>query len=253
MIQIKFTFFVSLLIVIIIIITFILLAYKTFTQRIIKEKHSQYLLEIQHQKKMLELGLKVQENERKRIASLLHDDVGSKLNILSVWFNNPANWNNKRSKDIISKQIPEIIETTRSISHNLYPSNLERFGLLDTIDEMIANIESSLSVKIILLNKYSPFELSKEVQIYRIIQEFLSNVIKHAKATELLIHIKDSDLLLNIILSDNGKGFDLKNVNKGMGLENIAFRIESLNASHKWKSKINEGCKLIISIPKNDK
>lgn len=250
MIQIRVLFLVAIIIVLAIIISFILLAYKTFIQRIIREKNKQYQLEIMHQKKMLELSISIQESERKRIATLLHDDVGNKLNILSVWFNNPETWNSERSKEVISKQIPDLIETTRNISHTLYPANLERLGLILAIDELIANVNSSLSVRMILIHEYTPGELAIEVQLYRIIQEFLSNVLKHAKATEMLIHIRDSAHSLCVILSDNGKGFETSMIKRGMGLGNIEFRMNSLNAVYKWKSAINKGCKLIVSIPK---
>lgn len=238
------------IIVLSIIITFILLAYQTFIHRIIREKNRQHQLEIQHQKNMLELSINIQENERKRIATMLHDDVGNKLNILSVWFNNPETWNSERSKEVISKQLPDIIETIRNISHTLYPANLERLGLIFAIDELIANVDSSLAIRLILIHEYIPGDISAEVQLYRIIQEFLSNVLKHAEATEMLVHIRDSAQSLCVMLSDNGKGFDVKQIKRGMGLGNIEFRINSLNASYKWKNRINKGCKLILSIPK---
>lgn len=250
MIQIRIIFIVAIIIVLAIIIAFILLAYKTFISRIIREKNRQHQLELQHQKSMLELSISVQESERKRIATLLHDDVGSKLNILSVWLNNPETWNSERSKEVISRQIPDIIETTRNISHTLYPANLERLGLIMAIDELIANVDTSLAVRLVLIHKYMPGNNATEVQLYRIIQEFLSNVLKHAGASEMIIHIRDSARSLCVILSDNGKGFDTRLIKRGMGLGNIEFRMNSLDAVYKWKSEINKGCTLIFSIPK---
>lgn len=226
------------------------MAYRFFVNRIIKEKNRQHQLEIQHQKDILEQSIYIQENERRRIATLLHDDVGNKLNILSVWINNPDSWNSERSKEIISKQIPNIIETTRNISHSLYPVNLERLGLILTIDELISDVESSLKIHFIVIHAYKPGKFSVEVQLYRIIQEFLSNVLKHATASSMCIHIRDSVNSLCVLLSDNGKGFDVCSVKKGMGVSNIEFRLNALNAAFKWKSIINKGCHLIIIIPK---
>ena len=88
------------IIVLSIIIIFAFVAYRTFIQKILKEKSLQYQLELDHQKEVALQFTLVQENERKRIAEALHDDVGNKLNILSLWINNEDTWNNKKSKKI---------------------------------------------------------------------------------------------------------------------------------------------------------
>lgn len=238
------------IIVLAIIVLLILLFYRDFVLRITREKHERHILKVQYQNDILEQCIKVQEDERERIAVTLHDDVGSKLNILSVWISNPDNWNNNRFKEIIEKQIPRLIESTRGISHTLYPVNLDRFGLILTIEEMIANVEAFLEIKFVLLHQYTPRDVSLEVQLYRVVQEFLSNVLKHSGANKMLIYIRDSDKLLSIKLADNGKGFDIKGKNNGMGLRNIDLRLSSLGAAYKWKSKVNEGCCLTIVIPK---
>jgi signal transduction histidine kinase len=251
MMQVNIVFIVVVITVLAIVILFTLLAYRVFMQSIIKEKNRQHQLEIQHQKNMLEQSVKIQESERERIAILLHDDVGNKLNILSVWLNNPHTWNTERSKDIVLKQIPELIETTRNISHSLYPVNLERLGLVLTIEEIISNVDTTLDIQFVLNTTYTPGSISMEVQLYRIIQEFLSNVIKHSKADRMLIHMRDSLNTLYVVLSDNGSGFDEKSITKGMGIQNIELRLSSMKADFKWKSQINKGCILIMSIPKS--
>ena len=131
--------FIVMIIIISIIIIFAFMAYRIFIQKILKEKSLQYQLELDHQKEVALQFTLVQENERKRIAEALHDDVGNKLNILSLWVNNEDTWNNIKSKKIITQQVPELIEATRTISHSLYPVNLEKFGLLHTLDALMAN------------------------------------------------------------------------------------------------------------------
>lgn len=245
------SYIVILIIVFTMVILFALLAYRTFVQKIISEKTQQCDKELEYQKEMALQASSVQESERKRIAELLHDDVGNRLNILSLWINNEDTWNNKRSKEVISQQIPELIEAIRTISHSLYPSNLEKFGLILTLEALIANIDESLSVELILNKEYEEREITLEIQLYRIIQEFLSNVIKHARASEMLINIRDTEQSLVIILSDNGIGFDTKALQEGMGLKNIESRLQSIEAKSKWKSKKNDGSRLIIILPKN--
>lgn len=235
------------LIILIIIIGFIFLLYRAFINKILQEKNIQHELELNHQKEIALQASIIQENERKRIAEVLHDDVGNKLNILSLWINNEDTWNNERSKEIIVQQIPELIETTRNISHSLYPVNLEKFGLILTLEALIANVDKSLSMELLVHHKYQPRNISFELQVYRIIQEFLSNVIKHAKASNMLIQIRDTKGILSIILSDNGVGFDHQQLQKGMGLENIDSRIKSIDGRCKWKSKKGQGVRLIIA------
>lgn len=214
------------------------------------EQHIKQEKEIQYQKDISLQNIKTQEEERKRIALLIHDDIGNRLNILSVWLSHPNGWNSERSKEIVMGQLPELITATRNISHALYPVNLAYFGIVLTLEELIANIESSLKVELIIKHSYTPRDISFEVQLYRIIQEFLSNVLKHAKASKMLIHLRDSFHLFSIILSDNGIGFDLNALSMGMGLRNIGSRIKSINAIHKWKTIKNKGSQLILIIRK---
>ncbi|MDB9780762.1 histidine kinase [Flavobacteriaceae bacterium] len=232
-----------------IIIVFAFIAYSAFVQKILREKSQQYQLELAHQKEVTLQYTSVQESERKRIAELLHDDIGNKLNILSLWINNEDSLNNKRSREVIKQQIPALIEATRTISHSLYPVNLEKFGLILTLEALISNVNESLHIQLIVNHDYQKRPISFEVQIYRIIQEFLSNVIKHAKASNMLIHIRDTETSLALILSDNGVGFDNSILKKGMGLKNIDSRIKSINAFSKWKSKKGNGSRLIIILP----
>jgi signal transduction histidine kinase len=236
------------IIILSIIIIFAFVSYRTFIQKILKEKSLQYQLELDHQKEVALQFTIVQENERKRIAEALHDDVGNKLNILSLWINNEDTLNNNKSKKIISQQIPELIEATRTISHSLYPVNLEKFGFMDTLEALITNVNDSLTIQLILKYDYQERIISFELQLYRIIQEFLSNVIKHAKASIMTIYIRDTKDSLALILSDNGIGFDTNELQKGMGLQNIDSRIKSINGICKWKSVQNKGTRLLIKI-----
>ena len=236
------------IIILSIIIIFAFVSYRTFIQKILKEKSLQYQLELDHQKEVALQFTIVQENERKRIAEALHDDVGNKLNILSLWINNEDTLNNNKSKKIISQQIPELIEATRTISHSLYPVNLEKFGFMDTLEALITNVNDSLTIQLILKYDYQERIISFVLQLYRIIQEFLSNVIKHAKASIMTIYIRDTKDSLALILSDNGIGFDTNELQKGMGLQNIDSRIKSINGICKWKSVQNKGTRLLIKI-----
>ena len=243
---------IAFIIVLIIILVVALFAYRAFIYRLLKEKNIQYQQELAHQKEVAEQYTHALESERKRIAQVLHDDVGNKLNILSLWINNEDTRNNERSKEIIAQQIPTLIESARTISHSLYPADLEKFGLVFAIEALIANVHTSLPIQLIITHTYREKPISFELQLYRIIQEFLSNVIKHANASTMFIYIRDTACSFSCILSDDGVGFDVENPQKGMGLTNIEARLSAVNAHFKWKSCKNKGTKLIIGIANNE-
>lgn len=238
-----------LIIVLIIIISFILLAYRTFIQRIILEKDTQFQAELEYQKQLTLENIKGQEDERKRIAITVHDDIGNRLNILSLWLNNLDNENQESSKKVITSQITELIDSTRNISHSLYPVNLEKLGLVLYLQELVTNISYKLNLSLYIDNKYQRKDIFTEVQIYRVIQEFTSNVIKHSNADEVSVYIRKHQKYLTMILTDNGQSFDYKTAAKGMGLKNIESRITSVKGIYKWKNKIGKGSRIIINIP----
>lgn len=238
-----------LIIVLIIIISFILLAYKSFIQRIIQEKDLQFQAEIEHQKELTLENIKGQEDERKRIAISVHDDIGNRLNILSLWLNNLEPENQEASKKVITSQITELIDSTRNISHSLYPVNLEKLGLILYLQELVTSLSHNINLILNIDSKYEKKDIFTEVQIYRVIQEFTTNVLKHSDADEVIVYIRNHEKFLTIILSDNGQGFDYQKASKGMGLKNIESRIVSVKGFYKWKNRIGFGSRLIINIP----
>ncbi|MDV7697398.1 histidine kinase [Chryseobacterium soli] len=245
-------FFITLIIVLIIIVVFVLLAYKFFIDRIIKEKNAQYEADVLHQKKLVLENIKAQEEERKRIAVMIHDDIGNRLNILSLWLNNLDTQGDDLIKKNIHTQMSSLIDAARSISHSLYPVNLESVGFVLYVEELITNLAHKINISLHVVPGYEKKDIFVEVQLYRIIQEFTTNVIKHSTATDLWIYIRDYPQDMAVVISDNGQGFDYDLVKKGMGIKNIESRIKSMNASHKWKSTLHKGSRLIIKIPKNN-
>ncbi|MEG0760138.1 ATP-binding protein [Chryseobacterium sp.] len=234
-----------------IIVFFILLAYKTFVDRIIKEKDDQNLAKIQHQKDLALENVKAQEEERKRIAIAVHDDLGNRLNILSLWLQN-IEIEDENASNVISGQIKELVDSTRKISHSLYPVNLEKLGFILYVEELIANLSNKVDITLFQTKPYHKKNIFVEVQIYRIIQEFTTNVIKHSGASEVKIIVRNSERGLFVCISDNGTGFDYEQVKKGMGIKNIESRLQSMDALFKWKSVIGKGSRLIIKIPLNN-
>lgn len=240
---------VILILVLIIIISFILIAYRTFIQRIIQEKDLQFQAEMDHQKELSIENIKGQEDERKKIAISVHDDIGNRLNILSLWLNNLEPENQEASKKVIKTQITELIDSTRNISHSLYPVNLEKLGLVLYLQELVTNLSQNIELILDIDPRYQKKDIFTEVQIYRVIQEFTTNVIKHSTANEVVVYIRNHQQYLTMIITDNGESFDYEKAKKGMGLKNIESRIVSMKGFYKWKNQIRKQSRLIINIP----
>lgn len=208
---------------------------------------------------ILNAVLEAQEKEKKRIAQDLHDGLGQILAATQMNFNsldkecfkneNEVYYN--RIKELLSKSIADV----RSISHNLMPLEIETLGFIKTIELMVNRMESLTGISIKFYTNqpgYVP-ENSISTHLYRIIQEFLSNSIKHGQAKEVDIEIEHTPTKINIYLRDDGKGFDveliLKNkTEKGIGLTNILNRISMLGAIHRLYSAKGEGTLLEIVL-----
>jgi len=196
--------------------------------------------------------LQSQEEERKRIASELHDSLGQDLLVIK----NLALLNKKRDEqfDEISKTADFAIDEVRRISYNLHPYQLDRLGLSKAINSMFTNIESVSKIKfdINIGNVDNLFEKEKEINIYRIIQECVTNIIKHSDANNARVFVEKVDDVLFIEIADNGKGFNFestKSESKGFGLKNLENRVSFLGGNLEFKSDNELKTQIKVKIP----
>ncbi|MBK7667582.1 MAG: sensor histidine kinase [Sphingobacteriaceae bacterium] len=198
--------------------------------------------------------IEAEEKERSRIAQELHDGLGqllstARLNVAgledSVSAEDKAGLN--RSLKIIDDACVEV----RSISHNMMPSALIRLGLIPAINEVVNNVNSAKGIKIdFTTNVESSLGKSLDITIYRVVQEILNNMIRHAKATNINIDIEKAGDDLKIEMKDNGVGFnteELKNSN-GIGWKNIFSRISMLDGDIKLESELQKGTIVFINL-----
>lgn len=196
-----------------------------------------------------------EEKERERIARELHDGIGhlltgAKLNVSAM---ETASQGNKALAENAMKILDEALAETRTISHNLMPATLSELGFNNAIQQLARKINKAGQVHINL-------ELQDDVAIrsrfiattiYRIIQEALNNMLKHAGATLISIQMNEAQGMLILNLSDNGKGFDTNNIrqSEGLGWKNIYARVEVLNGSIDVHSIFHQGTHIHITIP----
>lgn len=202
--------------------------------------------------------LTAEEKERKRIASDLHDGVGQLmtaawLNLQAV--NAQAENNNSEQSQLINKTLQLVDESckeVRAVSHNMMPNALLKKGLVNAVREFIQQINAkstSINLQTDGLNK--PLPDFVETVLYRVIQESVNNVIKHAQATRLDININQDEEGVDVMIEDNGKGFNIAEAMKkdGIGLQNIQSRIQYLQGTVEWNSSAENGTLVAIHIP----
>tara|TARA_R110000850_G_scaffold277058_1_gene421922 strand:- start:167747 stop:169768 length:2022 start_codon:yes stop_codon:yes gene_type:complete len=191
--------------------------------------------------------LLAQEEERKRVSKDLHDSIGQSLLLIK----NTVVLN----KDDAAKHLVEnAIEEVRSISRALHPFQLQEMGITKAIENILYQIDETteLFISSEIENIDTLFDMHQEVNIYRIVQESLNNVIKHSQATAVKFSISKSNKGISIYLKDNGVGFDFTeryNDFKSLGLKTLKERTRYLNGIMKVSSHTGKGTTLEFIIP----
>ena len=196
--------------------------------------------------------LKGQEDERKRIARELHDSVGSMLSTAKLQFS-ILDTNEEENLEKATKLLDDACTEVRRISHNMMPESLLKFGLLAAIKDLAGKLDSSggIQVDYQVYGEFPGLSAETELEVYRIVQELLNNVMKHSEATELMIQITSIEGSLNIMIEDNGKGFNTETVTErnGLGLKNLQLRTELLSGSINFDSQPGAGTTVMLDIP----
>lgn len=188
------------------------------------------------------------DQERSRISRDLHDDIGQSLSVVKSKVNLFSK-GQLTSLDGIDEEIGLLIDQTRTISHSLHPSYLEKIGLKRSIISLLDKIErnTGLITSYELDNAIDKFDLNTQTQLYRITQESINNSLKHAQAKSIRIIINRSNQLWAYSYQDNGKGFDLnEDKSQGLGMQTIKERALKLGGKIQFQTQKSKGFKLTI-------
>ena len=220
----------------------------------------QQLRQLQQEKELeaAKTVLKVQEEERVRVAKDLHDGLGSMLS--GIKLNLSAMKGNvilqQQDASIFIKSIEQLdsaISEMRRISHNMMPESLLKFGLVEAVHDYCESINESKIVQLTFkdFGMNERLESSVEIVLYRIIQELVNNSIKHAKAKNIIIQLVKNYENITLTVEDDGNGFDINKLDKlkGFGLTNIQSRVDYLKGNLIVDSEINKGTSVFIEIP----
>lgn len=197
-----------------------------------------------------------EERERKRIAKELHDGLGAQLSALKLHVQSDGyekmllTGKSKTLHHNLIKQIDEACLEVRNISHDLLPPGLINAGITESINRFLHKIKENSNIDLKFIHQIEKETLTKdlEVQIFRIIQELVNNIIKHSHAQSAAIQIIQNHSKILIIAEDDGIGFDMETNQNGLGINNINNRIASLNGSIVINSLENKGTTVIIEI-----
>lgn len=240
-------------ILITIVLFFILLLFITFLirlsfKKVFEKKEAVYNEKIAHEKKLAKAMIDIQDQERKEIASEIHDQISNKLNLISMVLSSYVNADDLEIKNI-REEIKKLVQKNRDISHYLFPIEIENIGLIYTLQDLSYKFQNiNFTIQVFFKEHIIFKDKTTEIQIYRVIQESLSNVIKHSGASNFSIQFKKFNNKIGILITDNGKGFDLEKFTKGLGFHTMDTRLKTINADFKHKSTINKGTRLIIVL-----
>lgn len=216
----------------------------------------------EYQKKLKNMNIELtlaEEKERRRIAENLHDGLGQTLSLAFIKLSSisTANFSDGEKKlwEEASGLLNDAISESRSLTYDLSPPILYELGLVPAFKWKLGQIEESLGIKTKIVGEEQLIEVQKEFEIflYRMVSELLTNVIKHANATEIKLMIRENEHDYLITVQDNGIGFNTArvntklNINGGFGLLSITERLESMKGRLTLVSE--NGTKATIAIP----
>ena len=201
-------------------------------------------------------ALEGQEKERMRIAKDLHDSLGGLLTAVKAHFNQltdnatvRAGQNFRQTNKLIDEACTEV----RRISHNMMPQALAVSGIADALDDLLQRLEAQgidCRLQVIGLREGDLNE-TQSIMLYRVVQELLQNIQKHAFADKVLLQLIRHQETCTVILEDDGRGFDLKaaRARGGLGLRSIESRVRYLNGRIDWDAVPDEGTTVSIELP----
>ncbi len=222
------------------------------TKEINKQKTNELIKDKELEK--MRASIEGQERERARIAKDLHDGLGGtlagiKLRLMKI----AGNDNVGNQLDNVIKNIDATCEEVRTISHDLIPPKISNIPFVNLLEKYIQEVSTAQQWSS-NVDCYPEEELNQipeeiKIEIYRIIQELLNNISKHAKATQVDVNFTKHDGHLNLMVEDNGKGFNQEENSGGIGIRNMKNRVKTMNGDISIDSQINRGTIINIDIP----
>lgn len=224
-------------------------------RKLLEEKAA--LEKIIRQKEITEAVVAAQESERSEIGRELHDNVNQLLGAARLYIDMARRSDDNRDSLLVtsSKYTLQAIEEIRKLSKTLITPLIKEIGLTDAIENLSENIMLVHPIRIKLITENfteEPLNEKFKLNLFRIVQEQLNNILKHAKATNVAIGLTQTEDEIRLAIIDDGVGFDTTSKKKGLGLMNIKSRAELYKGNIDILSEPGHGCTLSISFKKSE-
>lgn len=213
--------------------------------------------EQEQRQKIAETILNTQEEERRRVAESLHNGLGQllygvKLSLAKIDLKETGDLvENRRALQYTDALLADSIKECRRISHDLTPLMLEEHGLKDAVKDICCQLSGHVRFDNCIVGLIQRIDRFLEVAIYRIIQELMLNIVKHAEASHASVNIDEEQTTIRIQVVDNGKGFDAGDTQgRGIGLQTIQDKVTLLSGTLNISSAKGEGTTVRITIPR---
>lgn len=207
--------------------------------------------ELQLQEEANQLILEAQEEERHRIARDLHDGIGQQLMAIRIeWFNFLKKQELEEESSELQESFSQLADDIRSLSHQMMPKALQHLGLVAAVEDLVQGVKERMGMEIEFdcFNLKDAYEAQVELTLYRILQEALSNIVKHSKAHAVSIQLYEKSNAVILMIEDDGKGIENLG-DKGAGLYNMETRVKLLNGVLNIESEAGMGTIIFVKIP----
>ncbi|SDE40952.1 tetratricopeptide repeat-containing sensor histidine kinase [Cellulophaga baltica] len=200
---------------------------------------------------LIKASIEGQDEERKRIAQELHDSIGGNLAGIKLQLSSLAK--GSEALKTINNQIDETYQLVRDISHTLIPKKFQQNAFTDLVQQFANSISKTNAVQVAFYphpkETINNIDEKIQVELFKILQELMTNTLKHAKAKNVDIHLNLIGDELSLLFEDNGIGFNTLEKETGIGLKNITSRIQKLKGTLHIDSSENRGTVIAIEIP----
>lgn len=243
-------------VIIFLIVLGVLLLNQQFNKKLYSQKLEKEKLKAQHQFELLQSSIAVQEEERKRIARDLHDELGAALSMTRMHLMQIEQQNAEHGTELTTRlqsvrsMTEKALASMRRISHELMPPQLESFGLLQTLETVASEINKldQLQIEIFAPENFNRLPMAIELGLYRVCMELINNTIRHAQANRIYIHLQQENNKLLLNYRDNGKGLPENFTKKGIGQRSIETRMHSMDGKFTMKNHEEGGMQMTIEL-----
>jgi len=224
-------------------IVFFVLSYQ---KRYLKHQHDLKALEQSFNQELLKSELEIKDQTMNNIAAEIHDHIGQLLSVIKLNLALNPDPLLKDTKDLVA----QVIKDVRGLAHSMHSDALSGKSIPELFSTEIERLKksTSLNFQFTLKGDYHPLDSQTEIFLFRIFQECLNNILKHADAKNVSVELDYTLSLLTINISDDGKGFAVEEIKAGLGIRSINYRAKLIGASTSVNSSPGLGTKISLEI-----